>query len=95
MHYLGTQPRSEQRCIHDWHRAVGVGDVEREHWFISCGSGGGQRSTVPNTPAGVDVVPNTLPFINGPGPGLQGSCPGETDESIPGEVLVVVGWSDS
>ena len=46
---------------------------------------------VPNALTGVDVVPNTLPFVNGLGPGLGASCLGGANENIPGEVLVVTG----
>lgn len=48
-------------------------------------------AVVGNTLTGAVVVPNTVPFLNGLGPGLEASCLGAASEKILGEVLVVAG----
>lgn len=45
---------------------------------------------VPNALTGVDVVPNTLPFASGLGPGLEASCLGAANGCVPVEVPGVV-----
>lgn len=44
---------------------------------------------VGNALTGVVVVPNTVPFLSGLGPGLEVSCLGAAGEKIPVEVLGV------
>jgi hypothetical protein len=49
---------------------------------------------VPNALTGVDVVPNTLPFASGLGPGLEASCLGAANGCAPVEVPGVVEVED-
>jgi hypothetical protein len=46
---------------------------------------------VGNALTGVVVVPKTVPFLNGLGPGLEASCFGAASEKIPVEEPEVVG----
>lgn len=71
--------------------AVVEGVLEENSLFIA---GAGMDGVVPNALTGVDVVPNALPFVSGLGLGLEGSCLGAANESVPCEPSVVAGMTE-
>ena len=70
----------------------GVLETKGDVGLFVAGAGVGVMVLEPNALTGVDVVPNTLPFVSGLGPGLEASCFGAS-ENTPGDVPLV-GFKD-